>query len=203
MTTSDYGDLSTTALAKLITDEYSLILASERTNLQKALAIGEKLVALRQRVKHGEWETKLQEYCPTISYETATKYIRLYENWEKIKEAAKAKGVATTDLTIEAALKLIAKPKTNADKPKDTSKGKPTSVGKGAVEEPGNEPQPRSIAPDVALDGLANDEMFHTLQNVYENRQEEFLDLVGMLAQHFGMMLVPSAAIKEAMGTAA
>ena len=42
---TDYGDLSTTELAKLINDEYGVILAAERTNLPKALAVGEKLIA--------------------------------------------------------------------------------------------------------------------------------------------------------------
>jgi len=34
-------------LVKAIHDEYGLILATEHSNLQKALAIGQKLVALR------------------------------------------------------------------------------------------------------------------------------------------------------------
>jgi len=74
--------LDTDVLVKAINDEYSQILASERNNLQKALAIGEKLVALRPRIapKHGKWQVKLAEHCPQISYETATLYIRLYEN---------------------------------------------------------------------------------------------------------------------------
>src|SRR6516225_10423513 len=106
--------LSTDALVKAINDEYTAILANERTNLPKALAVGEKLIALRQRVnpKHGEWQDKLEEWCPTLSYETATKYIRLYEKWPDIEKAAAAKNVATTDLTIEAALSLIAKKRT-------------------------------------------------------------------------------------------
>src|SRR5215471_3509471 len=65
-------------------------------------------------------------------------------------------GVATTDLTIELALSLIATPKKT--KPDDTSKGKPDSVVKGSVEEPGNEPPTQMVAPDIALEGLATDE---------------------------------------------
>ena len=44
---TDYGDLSTKDLAKQINEEYALILAAERTYLQKALSLGEKLIALR------------------------------------------------------------------------------------------------------------------------------------------------------------
>ena len=42
---SDYGDLSTTELAKQINADYDLILESERTTLQRYLAMGEKLIA--------------------------------------------------------------------------------------------------------------------------------------------------------------
>ena len=195
MTTGDYGDLSTKELVKAITDEYAVILGTERTNLQKALAVGEKLIALRPRIapEHGQWQAKLEEHCPTISYETANKYVRLSERWPDIQKAAKAKGVATTDLTIEAALKLIAKPKVEK-----SEKGKPNSVVKAAVE-PASEPPMRLQAPDAALEGLANDEMFHTLWNVYENRQDDLLDLTTKLARSLGMELMPLATSKALM----
>src|SRR6516162_7206882 len=59
---TDYGDLSTTELAKQINADYDLILESERTTLQRYLAMGEKLIALRPRIapKHGEWQAKLK-----------------------------------------------------------------------------------------------------------------------------------------------
>jgi hypothetical protein len=199
---ADYLDLSAAELAKQINAEYVVILANERTNYPKAMSVGEKLVALRRGAEHGEWQAKLKQYCPAISYETATKYIRLWNNREKIESEATIKSVATTDLTIELALNLIAKPK--PDKPKDSSKGKPDSVSKGGVEEAGNEPAPRTIAPDVALEGLENDEVFHTLQSVYENRQDDFLDLVRKLAASLGMTLMPAsklAALEEAAAT--
>jgi hypothetical protein len=179
---TDYGDLSTTELAKLINDEYGVILANERTNLTKALAVGEKLIALRQRVapKHGNWQDKLRAWCPRISYETATKYIRVCDKWPDIVKAAKAKGVVTTDLTIEAALKLIAKPKLD-------SGNKSNSAVRGAVAEPSPN---RSEAPDVALEGFANDEVFHTLWNVYENRHDDLLELTTRLARSLGMTLM-------------
>jgi len=192
---ADYLDLSATELAKQINAEYALILANERTNYPKAMSVGEKLGALRRGAEHGEWQAKLKQYCPAISYETATKYIRLWNNRNKIEAEATIKSVATTDLTIELALNLIAKPKA-----KDSSKGKPDSVSKGGVEEPGNEPTPRTVAPDVALEGLETDEVFHTLQNVYENRQDDLLELTRRLAASLGMALVSNdklAALEE------
>src|SRR6516164_730811 len=91
--TVDYYDLSVTELAKLINDEYAVILGHERTNYPRALSIGEKLVALRRGVEHGEWQTKLKTHCPKLSYETATKYVRCWNKREEIERAAAAKPV--------------------------------------------------------------------------------------------------------------
>src|SRR6516225_437625 len=113
--TVDYGELSVPDLAKLINDEYSLVLASERNNLQRALTIGEKPVALRARAKHGEWQEKLKGWCPKLSYETATVYIRLFEKRDVWEERAKATSVEPTDLTIEGARQLLAKSKPESD----------------------------------------------------------------------------------------
>jgi len=128
---ADYLDLSAAELAKQINDEYAVILASERTNYPRALSIGEKLVALRRGAEHGEWQTKLKTHCPKLSYETATKYVRCWKNQKDITQAAAAKGVVTTDLTIELALSLIATPKRdkgNSGQPAEiiTGGGKPT-----------------------------------------------------------------------------
>jgi hypothetical protein len=104
---------------------------------------------------------------------------------------AATKNVKITEIGIDEARKALATPKKN--KPDDTSKGKPAKVAKGGVEEPGNEPKSgsASVAPDVALEGLETDEVFHTLQNVYEKRQDELRELTVMLAKHFGMTLMP------------
>ena len=60
---TDVIHLSTDELVKAINDEYGVILVSERNKLPKALAIGEKLTALRPRIapKHGEWKAKFKE----------------------------------------------------------------------------------------------------------------------------------------------
>jgi hypothetical protein len=113
--TSTIYDHSSDYLAKLINDEYEAILVVERANLPRAKAIGEKLWVLRARVTHGEWQSKLRGWCPQISYETATKYIRVYRYWPEIEKRAAAKDVVTTGLTIDAALKLLAKPPKTAE----------------------------------------------------------------------------------------
>jgi hypothetical protein len=194
MTSTDYGDLSTTELAKQINAEYDVILDGERTTLQRYLAMGKKLVALRPRIapKHGEWQAKLKLHCPAVSYETANLCIRFVENLDKLEAYAASKNVKVTDLGVDEARKALTKSKSN----KTTDKGKPANVVKGGVAEPGNEPVPRSVAPDIALEGLENDEVFHTLQNVYENRQDELLELTWRLAESLGMTLMPTSKLE-------
>jgi hypothetical protein len=189
---TDYGDLSTTDLAKQINDEYAVILTNERTNLQRALSVGEKLIALRPRIapKHGDWQAKLKVHCREISYETANLYIRFVENFDKLEAYAASKSVTITDLTIQEARAVLTK--------SSNKSGQPTKVVKGGVEEPGNEPQPASVAPDVALEGLANDEIFDTLRNVYHDRQADLLDLVARLAGSLGMRLTALPETAEA-----
>jgi hypothetical protein len=139
MTLADYGDLSTTELAKQINDEYGVILEAERTNLQRYLALGEKLIALRPRIapKHGEWQSKLKVHCPKLSYETANLCIRFVENLDKLEAYAASKNVKVTDLGIDEARKALAKPKSN-----DSAKGNASKVSKAvkAAVEPAIEP---------------------------------------------------------------
>jgi hypothetical protein len=98
-----YGKLSEDDLAKQINDDYSVILGSERANLPRALAIAPKLSALRIRA-WGRWKTKFPSYNLSMSYETASVYLRVWEHWNEIKALAVKKGVDPTLLTIDAAL---------------------------------------------------------------------------------------------------
>jgi DUF3102 family protein len=151
----DYGELSAAELAKLINDEYGLVLASERSNLQRARAIGEKLEALRVGTPHGEWQKKLKKWCPKISYETANRYIKLYEKWPAIEKAAAVKNVVTTDLTLDAALKLLSKSKADPNKDKDDEGRKSVSATLGAVEPPlSDEDEEAAWLRNLAVDEL-------------------------------------------------
>jgi type IV secretory pathway VirB10-like protein len=167
---ADYTHLSTTDLAKAINDEYSVILGNERANLQKALAVGEKLKALRPRVtnKHGEWQAKLKVHCPTISYETATLYVRLWDKREDLETKATERGVTVTDLTIQEARKLLAKPKQT--KPTPPAPTPNPSAVKAAIE-PANERSDEDVAKDW-LKVLAADELVAVLKQV---RDTEYL----------------------------
>lgn len=185
--TTDYGDLSTTELTKMVNDEYGAIFENERSNLQKALAVGEKLKALRPRIapQHGEWQAKLKVHCPKISYETATLYIRLFDNREELEKAAAAKSVKTTDLTIDEARKALAKPGKKGD---GKGSSKPKSAAKAGVE-PGNGTKSASLAPDQIVKDLEAGDLFDILKSVYTI--DDLKELTKRLAGHLRMSLTP------------
>jgi len=204
---TDFADLSTDELAKQINAEYSVILNSDRANYPRALSIGGKLFAINVRTEHGEWQTKLSALCPDISYETATKYIRVYRYQHQIAAAAAAKSVATTDLTIELALSLIAKKRTtteNTDDEEAGGDGKPTVEAMEARQAANAEAEAAELADDeidIDAERLQRvDKTFDVLMRTYP--LDELLDLTERLAKHLGMTLVPLdtiAALEEAI----
>jgi hypothetical protein len=175
----DFGDLSTNELAKQINDEYSVILDSERSNLQRALAIGAKLKALRPRIapNHGDWQAKLKLHCPKLSYETATLYIRLHDNLEALEKHAAGKSVETTDLTIEEARKAIAKKGTGGN----ASGGTKRQQNK-KPDEPASQPSAAAPPPEEIVKALAPDKLFGILKDHYE--ADQLRDLERMLRVH-------------------
>lgn len=180
---TDYADLSATDLAKLITEEYEDIEANEKTIFQKALSLGEKLIALRQRVKHGEWQTKLEGYCPSVSYETATLYIRFVENLPKLEAYAAAKNVTVTDLGIREAQKALTKSRPTIESVSDSesesddengvSEGKPTPEAMKAREAANAEEEAAAAEKHIMdmpirwLINLEPEDMFEMLMQVY------------------------------------
>jgi Protein of unknown function (DUF3102) len=197
---TDVIHLSTDALVKAINDEYGQVLASERSNLQRALAIGEKLKALRSRTDHGEWRIWLVEHGPNLSYETATLYIRLWDNQSKLADAAEEKSVEPTDLTIDDFRRYLAKSKGDkTDKAKRPAKPK---AAKAAVE-PAMDPKPASLPPEQVIKNLELDygDMFEALKSAYGH--EDLMELTQRLAANLGMVLMPisqSKALMEAIG---
>jgi DUF3102 family protein len=165
----DYGDLKISELVTLINTEYAAILEADRTNLQRALKVGEMLVDLKPRVaKHGEWQLWLKSHCPKISIETANLYMRLADNLEELEKRAAAKSVTLTDLTITQARELLAKPKpTNGN---GSDKAKANKVAKAAVE-PGNKPDTRTeeAIGREWLKALEVDELVGWLKEIHRN----------------------------------
>jgi hypothetical protein len=197
---TDYGELTVPQLVEMISTEYGVIVEAERSNLQRAISIGEKLLDLKLRVaKHGEWQQWLKDHCPKISIETANLYMRLAGNVDKLEKAAAAKSVSLTDLSITDARQLLAKPKSEADEGTGSSKPRAT---KAAVE-PAMDPEPGSLPPDEVVMNLELDygDMFETLKSKYD--QDELMELTKLLAAYLGMTLMPisqSKALYEAIG---
>jgi hypothetical protein len=192
--TVDYGELSVSDLAKLINEEYALVLASERNNLQRALAIGEKLMWLRARAKHGEWQEKLKGWCPKLSYETATLYIRIFEKRDVWEKRAKAESVDSTDLTIERARQLLAKPRSKSDSDEDgeddEAEDADSAISRGEA----------SPGADKVVAGLELDtgDMFEVLKKVYD--RDDLTDIAKRLATHLGITLVPARPQQPTVG---
>ena len=176
---TDYGDLKVSELVTLINSTYSEITEADRSNLQRALKVGEMLVDLKPRVaKHGEWQLWLKNNCPKISIETANLYMRLANNIDELEKRAAAKSVRLTDLMITQARELLAKPK-----PEGSDKGKANKAVKGGVE-PANEPA-KGREEDVAKQYLREvwepDELVSVLKEVRGN--DYLRDLSAALAK--------------------
>ena len=197
----EYANLSAADLAKQINDEYAVILNSEKANLPRALAIGEKLMHLRVRIPSEEWKDKLEGYCPNISYETATLYIRLFEKQAVWRAAAAAQNVEPTSLTIDAARRLLTKKRSTTEtadddeEQTDESDGKPTVAAMEAKQAANAEEEAAALNErlnrDVDVDADRRqrvDETFERLMRYYP--QDELLDLTQRLAKHLGMTLV-------------
>jgi hypothetical protein len=195
---TDYAGLSADDLAKQINDEYAVILSSEKANLPRALAIGEKLMHLKVRIPSDEWKDKLEGYCPNISYETATLYIRLFQNQEAWRAAAVAQNVEPTSLTIDAARRLLTKKRSAPAQTDDAETddgaeddGKPTAEAMEAKQARNAEAEAAELE-DVDIDAERQgrvDRTFDVLMRTYP--QDELLDLTSRLAKHLGMALVP------------
>lgn len=205
-----YSNLSSADLAKQINDDYSVILGSERANLPRALAIAPKLHALRIRTWR-QWKTKFPSYDLQMSYETASVYLRIWENWTEIRALAVKKGVEPTLLTIDAARELWAKRKetnndADADDNTDTEDNTDAEDGDGQkyndLEEDDDleedyDSSRTTVDEEAAIEwlrALAPDELIGWLRTVQDD--DWLSELTQRLATHLGMTLMPMANLK-------
>ena len=93
-------------LADEINREHKAVGESIRTGLEHALRVGQLLIGAKSKLKHGEWLPWLEANCE-FSRWTAAAYIRLWEH----RDALESNVWSSTHLTIDAALKMLAKPK--------------------------------------------------------------------------------------------
>ena len=196
------GELSAAELAKLINDEYGMVLAGEQRTFQRAQAVGEMLVAFRRGTGHGEWQSKLAKWCPKLSYETAHRYAKLFQNRTEIARLAAAKNVKLTDLTIDAALKLLSERKTSNDNKKSDNKSnaKKSSKAVKAAVEPANEPNSRKDE-DIAKQYLA--EVWDASELVDVLRQVRDIDYLRELETAVAKALQPTPTAPQTASSAA
>jgi hypothetical protein len=178
MTTTDHSTASLESLARLINIEQDKIITADRKNLERAFAAGEMLIAAKDKVKHKEWYPWLEANCPKVSKETANLYMRLAKNETKIEEACKAKSVDVTDLTINEARQLIAKPKPEGKGKKGDSQQRDDDLPP-EDESDGGEPLTTTI------NNIGPDELFIALKDSWES--DDLEKLLNLIAGHIGM----------------
>jgi hypothetical protein len=120
--------------ARIINTEHKAVVEATQAKLQHAITAGETLKACKDSMAHGAWANWLKANCPEISERTASVYMRLAKNSDKVEQAAGENSSGAADLSIRAMLKLLAKQKTEEQKAK--AKPKPKTTTKAAVEPP-------------------------------------------------------------------
>jgi Protein of unknown function (DUF3102) len=131
--------LSLKQLATEINRAYQQIIDGEKKSIEYATEIGEMLIAAKkQHGEHGKWLDWLKAECPQIAETTASLYMRIAKNGDKLAAEAEANGQRVADLTIRGAAKLLAKPKPD---------GAPRSSRPRAKAEV--EPAPSGVSPDL------------------------------------------------------
>jgi DUF3102 family protein len=110
-----------------INASHAAAVASARHAVNHARRCGELLAGVKDSLPHGTWLQWLDERCD-VSRRQAQRYIRLYENWDKLA----AHATRETHLTLNEAMGLLASPR----RVKTTPEHAQTSESKSALKEP-------------------------------------------------------------------
>lgn len=181
--------------ARIINNEHKAVIEATQAKLQHAITAGATLRACKDSMTHGNWTKWLKDNCPEISERTASLYMRLEKNSDKVEEAAKQNGNAVADLSIRAAAKLLTKPKTDEQRAKATPKPTTTTNPKAAIE-PSDTKRDEDVGKDW-LKLLAADELVAALR---EFRDDEYLrELSAALTK---VLRPPTQAAAPAIGIA-
>ena len=95
-TGSSYQKMSPGELTQGIKAENSKALSMAKKSLEHVRNCGEMLIALKGMVGHGQWKYEVMNCC--ISQKTASNYMRIASNWQR---------VAVLDRGVKDALKLL------------------------------------------------------------------------------------------------
>jgi hypothetical protein len=119
--------------ARIINTEHKAVVEATQAKLQHAITAGATLKACKDSMAHGNWTNWLKDNCPEISERTASVYMTLAKNSDKVEKAAEENGSGAADLSMRAMLKLLKKPKTDEQKAK-AKQPKTTTNPKAAIE---------------------------------------------------------------------
>jgi hypothetical protein len=158
---------------KEIQQLHSEILEATRTNLPKAIRIGELLAGIKVGLEHGQWLPWLAANLP-FSARTAARYVTCFENRDRLKLDN------VSDLT--GAYRLL-----RAPEEKETGAGKPKAEVATESEPPGRKvempPEGRAaFEAMMTLDGLAagipkrlHKDLWTMVRDCAENQLEEIV----------------------------
>jgi hypothetical protein len=157
-------------IAARIKIEHQAVAASLRQSVHHAIAAGELLLQAKKQVAHGKWLSWLGEHCSELSERSAQAYMKLARNKTEIPNPQ-----LTADLTIDAALKSLSKPKGIPWQKRINSHLNYEASLKGlTVTEllEGREPKPRAVPkplPNNKAEALASDEYKATVERGLRN----------------------------------
>ncbi|HET8920930.1 MAG TPA: DUF3102 domain-containing protein [Xanthobacteraceae bacterium] len=151
-------------LASEINRAYQQIIDGEKKSIEYATEIGEMLIAAKkQHGEHGKWLDWLKAECPNIAETTATLYMRIAKNGDKLAAEAEANGQRVADLTIRGAARLLAKPKNDGAPRSSRSRTKAS-----------DEPVQSAVSPDLPslLMNVGADELVTALRQAKWDGEE-------------------------------
>ena len=73
-------------IGKQIREAHNKANGTARKALEHAAECGRLLIQAKKKVGHGYWATYLQENCGEMSTKTATNYMRLASNWQRVAD---------------------------------------------------------------------------------------------------------------------
>jgi Protein of unknown function (DUF3102) len=88
--------------ARIINTEHKAVVEATQAKLQHAITAGDTLKACKDSMAHGNWTNWLKDNCPEISERTASVYMRLAKNSDKVEKAAEENGSTAADLSMRA-----------------------------------------------------------------------------------------------------
>ena len=98
--------LSLPDLAAAINADHAAVERHAAKTVERAGSAGDKLIQAKALCRHGEWLPWLSANCPTVADRTARAYMQVARNWS----ALMGKSADSANLSIDAALKLLAAP---------------------------------------------------------------------------------------------